>query len=373
MEKTTAGTTAKHLAYIDCLRALACMAVIGQHTVLFTKCDAQHGEGFRIGADLANRGWLGVSLFLVLSGFCLFLPMARKNDIPDMKLDIRGFFSRRCWRILPPFYLCLVIYAGLKIGANIHRHSGVMAGFGGAKDIPLHLLMLHNLFSSTVVTINPPFWSLALEFQLYLVFPLLIFMMKRASLPVTLGLALFASAAYQAFVIHKLGHNPSLEHFASRYNALPGRVFEFAAGMAAAYLVARPKQGQARYAVAIIAALFIPVLLMTGDQMNPPLLRDQLCGLFFASIVVACAAIPAKYFNSQGLQLLTTVGACSYSVYLYHQPILQAIGKVAEPIYVHSVPAYAAFSLVRAIVLIAIGKLMYELWEKRWIAKPKPA
>src|SRR5205807_7495201 len=107
---------------------------------------------------LALFGRLAVALFIVISGFCLMLPVSRRE------LDLRGgvprFFAKRARRILPPYYASIVL-ALLLLPVRV-----------GKWDLLSHLLLIQNLDPTRAVAINGVLWSIAVEWQIYFWFPL---------------------------------------------------------------------------------------------------------------------------------------------------------------------------------------------------------
>src|SRR5438045_7533314 len=88
---------------LDLLRALAIVVVVIYHTGIF---------GFALPYDVNRFGWVGVDLFFVLSGYLiggqLLAPLARGRPI-----DLRRFFARRAFRIIPAYFVILAVYAFL--------------------------------------------------------------------------------------------------------------------------------------------------------------------------------------------------------------------------------------------------------------------
>jgi len=157
---------------LDALRGVAVLAVVGLHGLKMSQPANQSvTPGVTRVVSIVTGGWLGVTLFFVLSGFL----------ITGILLDTRtrenywsGFYVRRVLRILPMFLLSLVV---------VRLTYGV-----GWVYIGLCLLFIANMIENRMASFGP-FWSLAVEEQFYLFWPILV----RRLRPRTLGVIALAS------------------------------------------------------------------------------------------------------------------------------------------------------------------------------------
>ena len=156
MPKLTASQA--HRAYLertrfgalDGLRALAILAVLIHHSAL-----AQEGGAW-------SRGFLGVDLFFVISGFLITTLLLRERDRAGA-ISLRGFYWRRALRILPLYYLVVTL-------AGIYFVIG--RGHLEALQIwPAYYLFFANFLTEHIPTLYPT-WSLSMEEQFYLIWPL---------------------------------------------------------------------------------------------------------------------------------------------------------------------------------------------------------
>src|SRR5580765_5188837 len=114
------------IAGIDGMRAIAALSVFGCHLVAYWHLQGRLPLKL---TPLSELGAHGVDLFVVISGFCLALPVARSGLV----LDSTNFFIRRAARILPPYYVALAACATLAI---IPRTSHYVVGTpAGAKEV----------------------------------------------------------------------------------------------------------------------------------------------------------------------------------------------------------------------------------------------
>lgn len=167
-----------HLRRIDVLRALAILGVLFLHWYGATfGVDHFQWKGWvrdlRTAPNLAflilyplSYGWMGVSLFFVISGFCI-----HASTLQDGKLRTSRFFWRRFWRICPTYFAWLAFFAW--------REGLSFATADGRNQILSHLFLIHNFRTDWIFAISGAFWSLAVEAQLYLLYPLLWYLRGR--------------------------------------------------------------------------------------------------------------------------------------------------------------------------------------------------
>jgi peptidoglycan/LPS O-acetylase OafA/YrhL len=157
----------REIQALDGLRALAALSVLFYHAF-----SSVTDRVVIFGQDVSFAwyyGQTGVHLFFVLSGFLLFLPYARAmlqaRPLPSARL----FYRRRALRILPAYWVCL---AGL-ILTQLPLRWAQYTSLTGLENIAAHVVLFHDDFDAFNRTIEDPFWTLAVEWQFYLVLPLL--------------------------------------------------------------------------------------------------------------------------------------------------------------------------------------------------------
>ena len=164
------------LSSVDALRGAAALGVVLYHTV---------GPNARFGPRVLNWlaipvlpmirfGYVGVFLFFVISGFCIHLSRAKAQVENKQPTGFAAFWKRRFRRLYPPYLIALILYLGIAAFTTKFALTPFYVW-----DVVSHLLMLHNLDSHTVYSINGVFWTLAIEEQLYLAYFLLIFLRNR--------------------------------------------------------------------------------------------------------------------------------------------------------------------------------------------------
>lgn len=367
---------AVHLDYIDALRGAACLWVVAFHANMMWPNQFLTGDLFlsHLWTGFVSAGTLGVNVFLVLSGFCLFWPMARKNDLA---LSLSEFFRRRAWRILPPYYVVLLLSFLLTQWPETARF---MERPNRLSDLPLHLLMLHNLRSDTFFSIFPPAWSLALEFQLYLVFPLLVYLVRRGGIPLMLGFAGGVTGIWIAFCAWRYGTTLpsgwSYPQWTVVYYSLPARLFEFALGVAGASLVARTKRIPARW-VGVVGIAALSAFFGLG-RWGPSALPSQnpIFGVAVAALLVLLGYRAVGEIGVAGRPLpvffrpFIATGVFSYSLYLTHYQLIQLARGYLAP-HLSVISQKFLFLLLIFPSLLLVGYLCFLLTERPLIERQK--
>lgn len=156
------------IASLDGVRAIACLSVVTFHLSLITTRDIHLWSPQNISpwiATLAYAGDTGVTLFFILSGFLLFMPYAKALLFDSAWPQARHFYLRRALRILPAYYVTLFLMILIYSPDFLHTH--------GLGDLFMFLILFMDSSPTTYRMINGPFWSLAVEWQFYLLLPLL--------------------------------------------------------------------------------------------------------------------------------------------------------------------------------------------------------
>lgn len=351
------------LEYIDVLRGLAALYVVLHHVYLATfGSGAMSGAAWLLSPLMYGRA--GVDLFLVVSGFVLYRPLAAGWRTPEA---YGRFMARRAWRIVPPYYAAIGL--ALLLLAWVPGLAGLMMYTTNATPMTLiwHLLMLNNLGTPTdMFAFNYPLWTIPLEFQLYAVFPLIVPLFKRlGGLPVAL-LATFVTLASRVVAAYGSHHGLAPVLVALLTTSFPAYLSVFVAGMAAAEAVlARESKDHktAWFTVGALAAAIAGTKAWDGPWSF--LVCDPVWGLGFGLLVVAASGwrwTPPSWLVEQGRR--------SYSLYLTHAPLLGCLQLlvIATPILL-PVRDWLLFALgIPLFVIVAWG--FHIVFERPFLGRP---
>ncbi len=299
------------LAFVDGLRGLAILMVLLRHFYM-----AVYTPGLPRWADVLGLGYLGVHLFLVLSGFCVAWAFVgtRPHD-----MNLREFAWRRASRILPAYYAALILFTLLALPMSPAQLS---------RQLLTHLTMTHNLAPDTTLALNGAFWSLALECQLYITFPLLLEGYRRLGPALTLAGVFCVQMSYRLLVARHFGtQGLDAETFAW---AVFGRVSEFALGIYAAILVGqsaeRPFRRRWQQAFPALACLCFAVGVFAKHRMGMTApLTDLAWSLGFFWLLLTGSVAECSIGRALSWQPLVALGVISYSVYLVHSLVIGSL------------------------------------------------
>ncbi|MFM9073888.1 MAG: acyltransferase family protein [Cyanobium sp.] len=317
--KITSHRSSSYRPEIDGLRAVAVVAVLIHHL---------HHQWL-------PGGFLGVDLFFVISGYVVTASLARREETNRQHM-LAGFYTRRFRRLLPALLLMVVLTAlllGLFVSSAddqyaLSMRTGLASLFGVSN---LFLLRQGTNYFDLGTQFNPFLhtWSLGVEEQFYLIWPLLAIVcgvglkgQKRKSL-VRLLVCTLVLAAGSFVLFLNFSHG---DQGAAAFYLMPARFWELAAGALVFLLQALRPQPEAtagrsaRFSMAngLFFSLLLGGLLGSSDQ----------AGRFRPLVVIATSGLLVSLHKHSGLgrwlshPACLAVGVSSYSLYLWHWPLI---------------------------------------------------
>ena len=341
---------ATRLDFLDGMRALTALYVVGYHALLqvwpILRGMQPHGAAKTLFGWL-GYGTYGVVIFLVLSGFCLMLTVSKTEyRLPD---GIRVYFWKRILRIVPPYYAAiafsfLLASTVLSTPLGTHYDTCIPATLQGLRD---NLSFIPEMTGSNT---NHVFWSVGVEAKIYLLFPIILLLWSRIGGLVSSLLIVLAGVMLPRLV-------PASEAWMSQYTSL------FAMGMLAADLkfdrnsrlrsVLKPSFLVAAIAVGALSWWLSPLYFLT-------------CAIPMHLLVGATAAMAVCLMKNGELKRLRSwlsykrliaIGLASYSLYLIHAPMLQLFSKfVSHPLMERFIsPSWKFAPLCEYLMFVLIG------------------
>ncbi|WP_275779271.1 acyltransferase family protein [Streptomyces coacervatus] len=334
-DRTAEANGASHLQGLDGLRGLAALYVVLFHCWLLTF------PGFPENSGPSWLGWLmygrlAVVFFLVLSGFSLAISPARKGW---QQGSVSRFLRRRAWRILPPYWAALALSLLVAFFLVPASHHGPPNG----RTILVYGLVLQDVF--TAPTPNGAFWSIAVEAELYLLFPVLLYVRRRWG-----AVILVAGVALLAVARGLLAQNASPVE-GNNWLA-PNLAPVFVAGLVGAgILVAREKIRRLPWhwlaALAVIPVLSVIAVKGSAWTVHHYFWVDLAIAPAMTMFIAAVATgRPVFLTRLLATRPMRSLGNFSYSLYLIHLPIIMVVVRKIAPHYVSAGLPRFCFTLV---------------------------
>jgi peptidoglycan/LPS O-acetylase OafA/YrhL len=318
-------------AWLDLLRSAAILLVL-----------LRHGER-AIAAQLGEippsplhsvfmNGWVGVDLFLVLSGYLIGKSLLRTLGA-STSIDMSNYFRARVLRIVPAYFFVLVIVA-----------IGAIPFFEVARDDIGRRVLYHALFLQDYLPadINVVFWSLGVEEKFYLLAPLLLFgllKLQRTSCGLAALAALFLLSPAIKLVQFAAHPVDAYQAFFSTFRSPFHLSLEpLVVGVSISYLRERklvqlsPKSARLLFVAATLAAL---AWLASHEFLASIHLFDVTAQPMVISLLFGCLVLSATFLDapvSGEAQVWRPISRLSYSLYLVHFPLIPLCLTIASPV-----------------------------------------
>ncbi len=361
-----------HLAGLDGLRALAIAAVVL----------------FHLDPSWLPGGFLGVDVFFVVSGFLITTLLVREAETSGAegspRIRLRRFATHRARRLLPALVACLTVST---IVARV-VHPDLLVDVGrevlGALTFTTNWVEItagSSYFDQTAPQLFMNLWSLAVEEQFYLVWPLavlgLVLAVRRPSVRAAVALALgLASTALMALLVTQVGPGGDATRV---YYGTDTHLVGLMLGAALAFTYAAPGHGvlgsdrwrSLRQPSLVVSAAGLGALMWGGGESSGLTFRGGIALGSLATTVLLAGLLPTRPAGSapepsrwrllMDSPALGWVGRRSYGIYLWHWPVIVIIG-LDQP----TAPGTTAHLLSRAwavLVTLALADLSYRFLE----------
>ncbi|MBR0136031.1 MAG: acyltransferase, partial [Clostridia bacterium] len=199
----------KHIGVLDGIRAISVIIVMVFHffqqTWIFPTVKTPRLSSFGIGAidftPLARTGYLMVDMMILISGFLLFLPVARNILFGEQLSKWRVYFKKRAVRILPSYLFCIIVLFIYEL--SMGSYGSPVNKAEAARDLIYHLLFMQNWRIDTYwfTKLNTVLWTVAVEVWFYILFPVIALIIKRTKKEKNAVFALIRAAVAAAAMI----------------------------------------------------------------------------------------------------------------------------------------------------------------------------
>ncbi|HET7065220.1 MAG TPA: acyltransferase [Rudaea sp.] len=377
MSNPTPGSSSSYLPNLTGVRGLAAVWVLAFHGWQFSNGPSLvlPFPGFALDlTPLFKCGYFGVDLFFVLSGFLLSMPFHRAALEGRPWPSLKQFWIHRCRRVLPAYWLQLLIL------------TVVLAYLGQFARITPQILVAHaalvqNIVPWLVPLLNPVYWSMPVEWDFYVVLPLLALIVARCRWPLAMLLALTFVFAFRVLCYWSLTDTTIATVIGyGDVQQLPARLDQFFVGICAAWItVSKPPSARGALAWLLGGIGVIVAMAYVAAPRNDFLVNIDVPYLFFHHSVTAIAfgmlVLGAAGTTRAGAALfanrpMTFLGLISYSLYLWHYPTLQLAQYAGLTSGVRA-PAWALVLAIAVPVILLVSWLSYRYVERPFLRPDK--
>ena len=360
----------RRIPSLDALRGIAALAVVVHHAAL-ARLPLDRHAAYVPGVNvlypvLFFMGTWGVTLFFVLSGFCIHLPQARKEVEGAPFIGWREFYRRRARRLLPTHYasIAFAAIAAYFVPTDLISRATV-------QTLLAHVFMVHTWVNAAVFySINAVFWSIAVEVHFYVTYPALLWLRARVGVglvPVLLGIGAFV---YLASFLRPPGDS----RFVVQHLFLV-TWWQWGMGVALADIYVRGQVTHVARFVVFPGAIWVWGMLSLAVAYVDPVVAGAHVRLWIAPVLCAAVLMSAAIGRGrdQGARPLEWLGDFSYSLYLMHPVALALMARVLPP---GTLPGALAMAIDIA-AAIAVSRAFFFLIERHFLntlprAVPKP-
>ena len=350
-------------ARVESLRAIAALSVLVAHAWMYA-----HGFGASTYVPFLHRivasGALGVQLFFALSGYLIFRPFARRDFGGGGPINLRSYAFNRALRILPLYWFAVVVLL-------------VLTQHGGSSNQWWRFGLFAETFSRTTAqTVDGPMWSVVVEIHFYILLPLIAWVLAGLSQGRRwmAGALLIGAGAISVLFQYNMPHPAIVWTY-----SLPSTFYGFVPGMLLALLQIgweeRPPawlRGPLASRDAWIAASILVWVAAAWYLFTVPPLTAAA-----AFLTVGAVVLPLRHeqmvrvLDSRPLALL---GVASYSLYMWHVPIMAQLTKLT--IFQHDFALLVLVALPAALLTAAISYFVVERpalrQRRRWSTSAAP-
>jgi peptidoglycan/LPS O-acetylase OafA/YrhL len=405
LEDRQVGGKQNNIAVLDGVRAVAFLMVMVFHINRMTGDSLWNRMANPLASSVSTAGGTGVTLFFVLSGFLLFMPFAKSLLFKNPWPLGRVYYMRRFLRIIPGYYACLFLIILTTHPEYLQRAN--------LKYLFLFVTFFMDSSRTTFRQINGPFWTLATEWQFYMLLPLIalafLWLVKNVpqryrlqTVTLWLGALIVLGLSVRLFGEYFMA-NPTKTVLVPRsllnvilffsYGITGKYTEDFAVGMfiSLCYIYAQHPSTNKRFAemwqklslwlwgagivVLTFGAMwhfnhemhgwpFLNGLLLAYDWIN-----EMILSFAFGACIAAILYGPSALKRPFEWAPLRWVGLISYSLYMWHLPLLILFQSRVLPLLhiSNKFVAYSTYWLWGLFVIFPFAFLSYLLTEKPWM------
>lgn len=325
-----------------------------------------------------DLGYEAVAFFFILSGF--ILTYAHVDDAGKLNISATDFFVARAARILPAYYLALLLSAPFFLNAFFVSHAMPLHHFlSGSFAVPM---LLQAWFPLTALMWNLPAWSLSVEAFFYALFPWIVGVASQRSPMRMLAFAYVGVIATACIIYIFTDYYRALDqedasaqwlHILFFYSP-PFHLAQFVLGVALGLCFIRYENVFKSAFIAealLLSGLAMLILVVQYKSEGRWVLSPPIISIVFSAIILGGASGTGKISKLLSMPTLVTLGEASYALYIIHYPILiwwkwllKRMSSVAIPP-IAEFFVYVSFAIVCSVLVL----LFLEKPARRWLIR----
>ena len=330
---------------INGLRAVAVIAVVFYH----------------LDFTLFNGGWLGVDIFFVISGYLIsnIIISELNNDL----FNFKTFYLKRVKRILPPLLVTLIFslpisYLLLTPKGLIEFNNSLISTLFFYSNIYFKKLDFYSAEPSKFMPLLHT-WSLAIEEQFYIIFPIILFIIFRLNKKLVFPISV--SVIFYSLFINTVSQGND------KFYLLHYRIWEFLLGVI--LMIFGSKYFQKNFQTLGLVFILFSIYYFDNSWINQT--EPKIIALTGTSFIISSNNSKTLGYKFLSHPFLTFIGACSYSIYLIHQPMFSffRIYKLNNFKYIKA--GNTEINLIETFILLAVliflSNLSYKFIELKFI------
>lgn len=336
---------AKYVDILDGIRAVSIIIVLifhfWQQTWIWPTIDTPWLSFIGISRlsinNYAKVGYVFVDMMVLISGFLLFLPLARQVFLGESMDSWKKYARKRIARIVPSYLVCVIILFIYNISLNNYANTAA-----AVKDLLTHLTFTQTLFSETYLStkLNVVLWTVAVEVWFYVLYPFIASFIKRrkdGKREVEFAIIKMVIVAVIMYLLFYLYENELVFkdgiYLPMTINQLPAFFSVYANGMIGAFIFVAIAKKLERTPVVAYASLIIAVLsILAVDKMVHNLSsvsgdaariwqveNRTLLSMVFVTLIISLALSPKWVRWLFSNRLMRFLAGISYNLYIWHQ------------------------------------------------------
>jgi peptidoglycan/LPS O-acetylase OafA/YrhL len=343
----------RYFGSLDGIRFISIFMVLWHHGLVWPAIEDPN--------VLLTRGFTGVNFFFVLSGFLITTLLLREEGLTG-RISLSGFYWRRILRIVPAYFLLVTAVSAYYI---LIKGETQYAGL-----VPYYYLFLSNFLVGDIPLLSPT-WSLAVEEQYYLFWPLMLVAMAGLAAARRIKVLVALIALCVAFDLglgsalglphleteHAVFRFPGSAYSALLIGSLLAVVLDWKPGYAAAYRIAGGRMAPLAGAAVLLAALaFLP----SNLSGLPFFVLHCAMAIFIATVVIREDHVLAPALSWGPV---ARIGQISYGIYLFHLIALHVATVLMARLDLAPVATNWAVTVLYVPIAIAIAEISFRYYE----------